>query len=128
MGKQLLSKIKPGETMELTISYDTYLELKHDPSTKIIKDNLKDRLLELANDESLEELMKTDFVKFKNKICYYTNLDRIVDVNKISDLNFDAIGMVLNALQYHISEGGLKIITYKLVPPMFKFNVIVMKK
>jgi len=88
--------------------------------SKVIKEGLDKKLVELSKEPSIEELMKTDYEKLLKILHEYLDMDEFS--RDMSFVNYDALAMVLSALQYHVSEGGLKKVTYKIVPLNFKIE------
>jgi len=102
----------------------TYLDyLKGNASkdeSKIIKEELDKKLKKLSKEPSAEVLIETDYDKLLKIIYKYLDMDEFS--NDMSFLNYDALAMSLSVLQYHVSKGGLKEVTYKMVPLNFKIE------
>ena len=85
---------------------------------------LDKRLIELSKEESIEDLMKKDYDKVIDIIDKYTTYDKdyLYSLLDVSPVSVDAIAMSLSVLQYIVSEGGLKGVTYQILPKCFIKN------
>jgi len=110
--------------MNKTITYKDLIcgTIDNEKELAASKIALDRKLVELSKDDSVEELMKTNYDKLIELINKYLDLSDLPSVGNVSCLNYDVLAMSLSAIQYHVSEGGLKDFTYKVIPLNFKID------